>query len=160
VDDLKDDAEREDAGTSFIGVQEFGSGVFYLYACIDCDLLLRNLGGDRSAARDALAALTECAATVSPRGKQASFAARGRASFLLAERGMQQPRTLAAAFVKPVHAREHPEGQLEASVKRLLDMREAMDAVYGRNADASAQFHVGGGAGTLDEVLTFVAESV
>lgn len=160
VDDLKDSTEREDAGTSFIGVQEFGSGVFYLYVCIDCDLLVRNLGGDRDAARDALAALAECAATVSPRGKQASFAARSRASFMLAERGTAQPRTLAAAFVKPVSAREHADGQLEASVARLRNMRDAMDAVYGKGADATTHFDVRAREGTLEGLLDFVRESL
>src|SRR4029453_13223377 len=31
VDDLKNPAEHEDVGTSFIGVQEYGAGLFYLY---------------------------------------------------------------------------------------------------------------------------------
>lgn len=33
VDDLKDSAE--DAGAGFIGNAGFGSGVFYLYVCVD-----------------------------------------------------------------------------------------------------------------------------
>ena len=52
VDDLKSRDEAEDAGAGFIGVQEFGSGVFYLYVCVDRDLLLRNLK-DTRALRDA-----------------------------------------------------------------------------------------------------------
>ena len=68
VDDLKDNADREDAGTSFIGVQEFGAGVFYLYVCIDTDLLTANLAGDKAIARDSVAALIESAATVAPSG--------------------------------------------------------------------------------------------
>ena len=57
VDDLK--KPSEDAGAGFIGELGFGSGVFYLYACMDCDLLEKNLGGDKSLAAIAIAALVE-----------------------------------------------------------------------------------------------------
>ena len=77
VDDLK--TAEEDAGAGFIGELGFGSGVFYLYLCVDTELLLRNLGGDAALAGTACAALAEAAATVAPRGKQPSFAARSRA---------------------------------------------------------------------------------
>ncbi|MFX8852599.1 type I-E CRISPR-associated protein Cas7/Cse4/CasC, partial [Acinetobacter baumannii] len=80
----------------------FAAGLFYLYVCIDRDLLVRNLGGDEALARAGLAALVEAAAKVAPRGKQASFASRARASFILAERGTAAPRTLASAFLAPV----------------------------------------------------------
>ena len=45
VDDLKSRTEPDDAGAGFVGVQEFGAGVFYLYVCVDRGLLLSNLGG-------------------------------------------------------------------------------------------------------------------
>ena len=73
VDDLK--TATEDAGAGFMGELGFGSGVFYLYACVDLALLTRNLGGDSELAATACAALASAAATVSPSGKQASFAA-------------------------------------------------------------------------------------
>ena len=44
VDDLK--RPSEDTGAAFLGEAGFGSGVYYLYACIDTGLLVRNLGGD------------------------------------------------------------------------------------------------------------------
>ena len=44
VDDLKTPAD--DAGAGFLGEAAFGSGVFYLYLCVDRHLLVRNLGGD------------------------------------------------------------------------------------------------------------------
>src|SRR5690606_23988325 len=69
VDDLK--KPSEDAGAGFIGELGFGSGVFYVYACVDRDLLVANLGGDTSLAETAVAALVEGIATVSPSGKQA-----------------------------------------------------------------------------------------
>ena len=163
VDDLKRAEDREDAGTSFIGVQEFGAGLFYLYACVDCDLLRRNLGGDAPLAGDALSALIEAAATVAPRGKQASFASRARASFGLVERGAQQPRSLAAAFLKPVDARREGNGDLvTASVTRLTGFRGRLDDVYGPCTDAHASFLVTPehGEGSLEALIAFAREAV
>lgn len=162
VDDLNDAANREDAGTSFIGVQEYGSGVFYLYACIDIDLLVHNLDNNKDLARDALAALVETAATVAPRGKQASFASRARASFVLAEKGSQQPRTLAAAFLKPVGPSDGDGDLLTGSVKRLEGLRAGLDAAYGPGSDASVQLVVtpSGADGTLAQVIEFVTGAV
>lgn len=156
VDDLKNPAEHDDVGTSFIGVQEFGSGLFYLYACVDCDLLARNLGGDRELAADAAEALLRAAATVSPRGKQASFASRARASFVMAERGTQQPRTLAAAFLNPVRPNVE-EGVVRASASALTRFYENLDSAYGACADARARMMVtrDGIEGTLDDVALF-----
>lgn len=136
VDDLKTTATDDDVGTSFIGVQEYGAGLFYLYVCVDCDLLARNLGGDRAIAGDAIDALLACAATVSPRGKQASFASRARASFVMLERGSQQPRTLAAAFIDPVRGGRG--GIVEASIGALERFRDNLDTAYGPCADARA----------------------
>jgi CRISPR system Cascade subunit CasC len=135
VDDLKMAAEHDDVGTSFIGVQEYGSGLFYQYVCVDCDLLSRNLGGDAAVAADAVEALLRAAATVSPRGKQASFASRAYAPYVLVERGTQQPRTLATAFLRPVRAQDG-RGTLEASVEALHGFRENLDTAYGDCADA------------------------
>lgn len=164
VDDLKGSAEREDAGTSFIGVQEYGAGLFYMYACVDCDLLVRNLGGDEGLARDAVAALIECATMVSPRGKQASFASRARASFALVERGSQQPRTLAAAFLKPVvptEGKDDARGDISRiSVGRLQEFRGQLDRVYGSSCDGESSFDVNGGNGSLGDVVGFARESI
>jgi CRISPR system Cascade subunit CasC len=150
VDDLK--KPSEDAGAGFVGEAGFGSGVFYIYVCIDRALLVRNLGGDDDAktlAATAIGALAEAAATVSPGGKQASFASRARAHYVLAERGDQQPRTLGGAFAKPV-----TEDPREASVTALKKWRSDLDHAYGACSDAHAEMHVGG-AGTLADVLDF-----
>ena len=156
VDDLKRD--DEDAGTSFIGVQEFGAGVFYLYVCVDCDLLMRNLGGDRELAKDAIQALVEAAATVSPSGKQASFASRARANFILAECGSQQPRTLASAFLEPVGGTNVG----TASVERLKKLRDHFDKAYGPGADRHTMLEVSVDtvSGTLADIVQFGRECV
>lgn len=158
VDDLKRREDGDDLGTSFIGVQEFGAGLFYSYACIDLGLLVRNLDGHAGVARDALSALVEAAATVSPTGKQASFASRARASYLQLELGTQQPRTLAAAFMQPVTGAD----VLTSSRKKLEQLQQNMDAAYGPCADQRSVLSVSADAveGSLQALLTFATESI
>jgi len=154
VDDLKKPAE--DAGAGFLGEAGFGAGVFYLYACIDRDLLRKNLGGDEGLAGTACAALLEAAATVAPSGKQASFASRGRASFILAERGSGQPRSLAVAFLSPVSELEGD--MMAASIAALTGTRDKIDAAYGKTTTADRTMNVLTGQGTLAELLAFCRE--
>ena len=153
VDDLKSRAELDDAGAGFVGVQEFGAGVFYLYVCVDRGLLLRNLDDVRPIRNASLTALIEAAATVGPRGKQASFASRGRALYLLAEKGTAQPRSLVAAFLKPVGGAD----QAAQSIRALEDFRDRLDAAYGSCADARYTMNCETGEGKLHELTDFAA---
>ena len=148
VDDLK--VREESMGAGHVGEVGFGSGVFYLYACIDRDLLQANLGGNDELASRAIEALVEAMATTSPSGKQATFASRSRASYILAEKGRQQPRSLASAFVKPVQGSDI----LITSVEALRKTRDGMDRAYGACADASSEMLVGE-SGSLAEILPF-----
>ena len=152
VDDLKSREEPDDAGAGFVGVQEFGSGVFYLYVCADRGLLLRNLGDSRPIRDASLAALAEAAATVAPRGKQASFASHARAIYALAEKGSSQPRSLAAAFLQPVNGAD----QATQSIKAIEDFRSRLDTAYGPCADDRYILNVEQGAGTLSDLIEFV----
>lgn len=149
VDDLNEG--REDVGAGFVGEAGFGSGVFYLYLCIDVDQLVRNLGGDAELAKSAVAALVEAAATVAPNGKQASFASRVRTHFMLAEKGSAQPRTLASAFAKAVE----PKKAMEESHKRLIEMRDRFARAYGEEDVASVAMDLEAGQGSLAEVVAF-----
>jgi CRISPR system Cascade subunit CasC len=146
VDDLK--TPEEDAGAGFVGEAGFGAGLFYLYLCVDRDLLVRNLAGGEDLARTGLAALIEAAATVGPRGKQASFASRARASYGLVERGSAAPRTLAAAFLKPVPG----EDILRTSIDRLEETRASFARAYGDESEA-AIMDVPGGRGSLRDLI-------
>lgn len=148
VDDLK--TPSEDAGAGFLGEAAFGSGVFYLYLCIDTAGLVRNLGGDAILAKTAVAALAEAVATVAPSGKQNSYAAHGRAHYMLAEAGDGQPRTLAGAFAKAVSDHD----LLAASVAQLEQFRDAMDAAYGRGDRRDMSMQVGA-AGSLAGIVAF-----
>ena len=154
VDDLKRPAE--DAGAGFLGEAAFGSGVFYLYLCVDRALLVRNLGGDadaRALAATAVGALTEAAATAAPSGKQNSFAAHGRAQYILAESGDMQPRTLAGAFNRAVAGSD----LLEDSVAALTKFRRDLETAYGPAAMDDAVMHVGR-EGTLADIVAFARE--
>ena len=152
VDDLKSDGEPEDSGAGFVGVQEFGSGVFYLYICVDRGLLRRNLGDtDQSpAVRDAaIAALVEAAAIVGPRGKRASFASYAHAIYAMAEKGTAAPRSLAAAFLDPVRGN----GDYGAlSVAALESFCARMDNAYDNCVDDRYTMNVATGKGTLAEL--------
>lgn len=152
VDDLN--TGETSAGAAHIGQIEFGAGVFYLYLCVDRDLLLYNLEGDVDLAERALKALVKTAATVAPTGKQNSFASRARASYILAERGTDQPRALSAAFLGRLR---RDADQMTASIDALTSMRESMDAAYGACADVYQTMRVGG-EGSLEEVLDFASE--
>ena len=151
MDDLQSRDEPEGAGAGFVGVQEFGAGLFYLYVCIDRGLLLSNLGGS-DAVRDAsIAALIEAAATVSPRGKQASFASRSRAVYVMAERGNAQPRSLAAAFLRPIRG----DDQASASITTLEAFRDRLDTAYGDGNVTRSTMNVEAGDGTLHDLINF-----
>jgi CRISPR system Cascade subunit CasC len=152
VDDLN---TRDDTGAGHIGEAGFGSGVFYLYLCIDRQLLQNNLQGDSELAHQTLRSLTEAAATVAPSGKQNSFASRARTSYLLAERGDQQPRSLSVAFLSAI--REHDGGMLNNAIEALEKQKKNFDQVYGDCAEARCGFNVESGEGTLQAVLDFVA---
>lgn len=159
VDDLK--RSSEDAGAGFIGELGFGSGVFYIYACVDRDLLKKNLGDDETLTRTAIAALVEGLATSSPTGKQASFASRARASYVRVEKGNQQPRSLAAAFLNPVRH----EDLLAESVDRIehpsTGLVAQMNKAYGACFDAAKVMKFIAGAsdnhGTLPELIAFAS---
>lgn len=148
VDDLK--RPSEDAGASFVGEAGFGSGLFYLYVCVDRDLLIRNLGGNATLAADGIAALMEAAATVAPKGKQASFASRARAAYILVEKGQTAPRTLAGAFFRPIGG----EDPLAGSVAALTTLRENFARAYGDDPDMRA-LNVATGVGTLGDLIDF-----
>jgi CRISPR system Cascade subunit CasC len=159
VDDLKNPAE--DAGAGFIGEAGFGSGVFYLYLCIDRALLLENLAGDDDVARKALEALVTACATVGPSGKAKSFASYARTSFMLAERGDGTPRTLASAFVQPVdRGQPAPNDLLEASIRTLKDTRHRFNKAYPDDAPDCLTFSVPDGQGSVPEVAAFVTEGL
>ncbi|RJP18665.1 MAG: type I-E CRISPR-associated protein Cas7/Cse4/CasC [Deltaproteobacteria bacterium] len=157
VDDLN--KGDEDRGAAHLGEMEFGSGLFYGYICINRSLLEKNLNGDAVLARKALRALVETGAQVGPRGKQNSFASHTKAHYILAEKGGQQPRSLALAFADGIPTRNGKGNGILGNAKEALeDKRKKMDVVYGACADAHRIMDLETGEGTLKAILDFVTE--
>lgn len=155
VDDFPSSREESDqSGAAHIGVSEFGSGVFYQYLCVDQDRLKSNLENNLPLARTGITGLVEAACTVSPSGKQNSFAHGSYVSYALAERGSKQPRTLASSFLKPISGYDI----LKDAVIRFQDTRAGFDQVFGKCADFDYELSVLEKKGTLAGLIEFASK--
>ncbi len=154
VDDLN--SGEDDAGAGHIGEAGFGSGVFYSYICINGELLIENLQGDKVLTQKAIGAFVEAAAKVAPGGKQNSFASRAYASYIMAESGDQQPRSLTVAFLNPIGGNDI----LSEGIKSLEHQRDRMDHAYGACADFRKIMNVETGEGSLTEIARFVENCI
>ncbi|WP_395788247.1 type I-E CRISPR-associated protein Cas7/Cse4/CasC [Aquimonas sp.] len=161
VDDLN--RGDEDRGAGHIGETGFGSGIYYLYVCIDLELLDSNLGGDVALRNRALAALVQAIAQVAPTGKQNSFASRAHASCVLGERGGQQPRSLHLAYLRPDPKRVGDDDMAAAAIRALRDKRDSLEQMYGPScndwrAAVEGEYRelLGEHAGSLAELVAFL----
>lgn len=155
VDDLN--KGLEDMGAAHIGETRFAAGLFYSYICINRELLINNLDGNEELANKAIRALTEVAVKVAPEGKQNSFASRAYASYVLAEKGDQQPRSLSAAYLKPINHRENDDF-INDSIDVLVTQKDSFDRVYGDCADSRYELSVPKKQGSLTDLLNFVGK--
>jgi len=155
VDDLNNGLE--DMGAAHIGETRFAAGLFYSYICINRELLVKNLDGNEELANKAIRALTEAAVKVAPEGKQNSFASRAYASYVLAEKGNQQPRSLSVAYLKPINHREN-EDFIADSITAIVKQKDSFDKVYGACADTRYELNAPKEQGTLVELLDFVGQ--
>ncbi|MBU4304880.1 MAG: type I-E CRISPR-associated protein Cas7/Cse4/CasC [Candidatus Omnitrophica bacterium] len=151
VDDLN--KHEEHSGSGHIGEAEFGAGLFYLYVCIDRALLKENLGNNEELAKKAISVLVESAVTVSPIGKQNSFASRAYASYVLAEKGDKQPRSLACAFLKPVNG----DDVADSAVDIIKKTRETFNKVYGDETEPY-ELNAVKGEGALEGLKKYCVE--
>lgn len=149
VDDLNSD--HEDRGAAHIGEAGFAAAVFYSYVCIDRQSLLENLNGDEALTSKAIAALIESIATVSPKGKRNSFGSFAYASYMMAETGNKQPRSLSAAFLSPVTT-----DYLNSSINALEEQAAMFDKVYGPCAEQRVSFNAVKGEGNLQSLIETV----
>ena len=150
VDDLN--SGDEDRGAAHIGETGFAAGLFYSYVCINRDQLIDNLRGDAELADKAIAALAEAAIKVSPTGKQNSFGSRAYASYVMAEKGTQQPRSLSVAFLKPVQGQD----QAAEAIAGLEEQARRFDQVYGDCADKRYSLNAHAGEGSFQELMAFL----
>ena len=161
VDDLNKD---EDTGAGHLGEIAFGSGIYYQYVCVNCDLLVENLAGDRDLAARGVEALTRAIAQTTPRGKQNSFAHHPIAYHIRAERGQRAPRDLSGAFFTPVDKKlsELEVNNLEtASIKALERTVASIDGCYFNGvAEDFRKLDTLAGVGTLDDIVTFAVDAV
>ncbi len=135
VDTLK--GPEDDAGAGLINDTELTSGVFYTYAVLDMNQLRDNLVGHPDELVERLARnLVQAMTTVSPGAKRGSTAPYAYAEFVMMERGGEQPRTLANAFLQPVHA--NGANVLADSAAKLLKYRRELREMYGAEGDATA----------------------
>ena len=154
VDDLN--TREVDAGAGHLGEHAFGSGVYYLYACVNCDLLVRNLAGDRALAARGVEALARALATASPGGKRNSHAHHPRATYIRAEAGPDQPRDLTGAFFKPIEDTDW----VGASIAALEDMAGKIARAYGLAETPTLTMNVHAGEGSLAEIVSFAGDTV
>ncbi|KJF81559.1 type I-E CRISPR-associated protein Cas7/Cse4/CasC [Photobacterium angustum] len=152
VDDLNDG--KTDSGSAHIGEAGFASALFYNYICINKTQLVENLSGDEALANAAIAALTEAVVKVSPTGKQNSFASRAYASYVMAEKGQQQPRSLSVAFLKPINDQDMATAAIDAISKQAINF----DNVYGACAESRYEVNAMIGKGSFAELCQFVTE--
>ena len=123
VDDLR--SMSEDAGAAHIGETELSSGLYYGYVVVDRGMLLQNLANDHDMAGEVVRRLIHLIATVSPGAKLGSTAPYHYASWMLAEAGSRQPRSLAESF--RVACRPLLE-ESEAAISKHLQI---LDEAYG-----------------------------
>lgn len=156
VDDLNE--AKEDMGAAHIGETTFAAGLFYSYICINKTLLSDNLTDDELV-KKALRSLTEAVIKVAPEGKQNSFASRAYASYVLAEKGEEQPRSLSVAFLKAIDNRNSDDFGKDA-IKRLSEQYDAFCEVYELPSKASSTYtlNVPERQGKLSKLLEFVSE--
>ena len=155
VDDLNKNGDPDaGSGSGHLGERGFASALFYTYVCISRDLLLENLNGDEVLVEKTLKALTESAAKIAPTGMQNSFASRAYTSYLLIEKGSQQPRSLAVAYFNPIRSQD----LVNDAITRLEEQRDKFDKVYGQCADSRYVLNSETGEGTLSAALDFVAQ--
>ncbi|VED06880.1 CRISPR-associated protein [Escherichia coli] len=69
----------------------------------------------------------------------------------MAEKGIEQPRSLAAAFYEPINGT----GQLDEAVQRITTLRENMNKVYEQKTDYTS-FDVMNKQGSMKDVLDFI----
>ena len=149
VDDLN--KHEEDAGAAHLGETGYGSGVFYLYICINRDLLKDNLT-DENVQKKSLEALLTAALTVCPTGKSNSFAHHNYAQYALIEKGDNTPRSLASAFLNSITSID----LMTEAVDRLEKQRVHFDNAYGLCAESHSEMNVSAGKGNLRELLDFI----
>ena len=161
VDDLN---KAEDTGAGHLGETAFGAGIYYQYVCVNCDLLVENLGGDRELAARGIEALARALPQTAPAGKQNSFAHRPMAFYMRAEAGMRAPRDLSGSFFTPVDRKLRDLGANDLERGSVLALEQTASQIDTCYFDGIAEQHcllnTLDGTGTLSNIVEFVTKAV
>lgn len=161
VDDLN---KAEDTGAGHLGETAFGSGIYYQYVCVNTDLLVENLAGDRELAARGIEALARALPQTVPAGKQNSFAHRPMAFYMRAEAGSRAPRDLSGAFFTPVDRKLRDLGVNDlqrGSIVALEQTAGQIDACYyDGQAEPSCMLNTLDAIGTLGNIVQFAGQAV
>lgn len=160
VDDLVQD--EGEIGSAHLDTQEFSSGVFYRYASLNINQLMKNIGvTDRKEALKIAAHALHMLATVVPTAKQNSFAAHNMADLAMVSFS-DQPISLANAFEEPVKSSKNGGGFLMPSIAAFADYKKRVYDGYGLN-DRTAFFCLRDNCGlegelksTLEDMKTWI----
>lgn len=125
VDDLTGDSRM-------IGESLFNSNCYYHSIAVNWQQLMRNLDQTETLARAALGKLIEAVATVSPGGKQNTFASHPLADLVLVEVTTGQYFDYANAFAKAIEATDEAPIPLLAA-KELKAYTDKTDKLYNRS---------------------------
>ncbi len=147
VDDMN---TAEDTGAGHLDTAYFGSGVFYIYACINRELLLDNLADNRELMHLALTSFTKAFAMSLPSGKINSFAHHARASYLQASL-TNEPFSLQGAFFQPVRGND----LLGASITALETWQAQAARVYGTEERSLCMNMLEDDSATLEDLRQF-----
>jgi CRISPR system Cascade subunit CasC len=140
VDDLSKD---EETGAAHAGDMELGSGLFYQYVAVDIPMLVSNFTAcepetwraqENTDTETALKLLLRAIATVSPGAKLGATAPYARADFTLLESGLEQPRSLANAYLQSIQFKSGDD-PMQKSVDALGAHLQAVDGMYGATAN-------------------------
>lgn len=158
VDDIKRNAEDEDAGASMIDTVEFNSSTLYRYANVAVDQLMRNLGS-LEATKRALEAFILAFVQSMPTGKQNTFANRTLPDLVLVTVRDTQPINLVGAFESPVQ-RTSEQSYVHGAARRLAAHLGDVAAAYGQVPNQAWVVALGEGSAGWHEGLEDAAQVI
>ena len=131
VDDWLD--PDKDTGAGHVNSGEFSAGVFYRYATVNIDDLVKNLDEDRGKAEELVAMFLEYFIVSMPQAKKTATAPHTVPDLVYAAVREGRPVSAAAAFEKPVRRNGFEGGIAEPSVDRLEHYLSKIETLLGED---------------------------
>ncbi len=164
VDDLGEIEDEQ--GSGFMDDKAFSSGIFYRYANINFDLLMKNLNNDKRMTCQAAAGFTQAFLMALPTGSQNSFAAYQQPYTVLITMGRGCPTNLSNAFIRDDIKEKNP---LKKAACQLIDEYIDTQAFWGdlkpvSNAAFACQYKKNGNYegveefSSINKIIEFVTE--